>query len=125
MPAPISATRQRIVNALATVPGVAALPWPNPRAFTAHQAWPEWAGLAREAACTGDETWHVIYVLPNVDSASLDEDLDVRLVPLFLALEYIAATGPTVDAVSLPQGDAGNTLPGLRFVFTITRELQP
>lgn len=111
--------RALIVHALSTVDGVDAHA-SFPRTLAPGCAWPEWARLTRDAYCSGEDTWHVFYLLrPGWDAAA--EGIEAMVTPIWEALEASEITVVDAEHVQLPAEH--NAPHAIKYTTTTPRHL--
>jgi len=107
-------TRDDIVAALATVPGLAASPV-TPDNIVAGAAWPVWASSTWVTTCYWRTLWYVFVAVTggSQDASSAEADPLVDLVGQALATAGLG--GLIVEPWAWPVEVGGQTVPVLRF----------
>jgi hypothetical protein len=113
-------TRQRIVDALAQVPGITATLAP-PDVGGPGAAWPTWTGAAVGTYCALIDTWWVYVILPNPTKLTTVEASDPLIQAVWSALLDVGDVS-ACDTARISDADPADStaLPALRFTMTTT-----
>jgi hypothetical protein len=109
--------RQAIVDALATVPGLSAVPTPD-GPLMAGQAWPAWTQTTWATACLLRTTWSVFVALPATMARSAVDAGDALVVAVADALMQVGQV-QRVEPYQWPVDAGQQAIPVLRFTMEV------